>query len=455
MRFKFPTSHKQHTDLHPENWPERLVWWSIVWIYPLWLIGALYLMGSLLSWLLLACVIIMALAQADHPDQFDKIEISPVIWIWIIGMMLMQAALIAGHADFNLDASTMIKSSIGWAKGWAALALYPLAGCLKIRSRLISRAICIVGLHTVIIAPILLITPYLHLPQILFVSPLRIIGGPGNEFFDISLYEIDGSTGELRWRLFTPWGPALGFIGNVNLILSLHEQDRNWKTAGMAGAIMMCLICKSRLSQVCIIAIPLVTNLITRIRRPITLIGLGAASFLGGLLSPLLLNAFSRLWDGFKGARAGSTRVRFALKRIAIRRWEDEAPIWGHGIVEPGPHLVEAMPIGSHHTWAGLLFVKGIVGFCALVIPMAATIVTLIWRAAHPNLRLGSTGLSIAATLLLYTFGENLEILVYLYWPGMIMLGLALQEKSSTPTDLSYDAASSNRSDMLKEHKTL
>jgi len=31
--------------------------------------------------------------------------------------------------------------------------------------------------------------------------------------------------------------------------------------------------------------------------------------------------------------------------------------------------------------------------------------------------------------LFMYTFGENLEILVYLYWPGMLVMGMALQEK--------------------------
>jgi hypothetical protein len=29
----------------------------------------------------------------------------------------------------------------------------------------------------------------------------------------------------------------------------------------------------------------------------------------------------------------------------------------------------------------------------------------------------------------MYTFGENLEILVYLYWPGMLIMGMALQER--------------------------
>jgi ABC-type multidrug transport system fused ATPase/permease subunit len=309
-----------------------------------------------------------------------------------------------------------------------------LAGCLKIRSSIISRAICIVGLHTLIITPILLITPSLHLPQVLYVSPLRAIGGPGNEFFDVPLYEIDGSTGDLRWRLFTPWGPALGFVGNVNFMIALQEKNRNWKIAGMIGSIVMCFVCKSRLAQICIILIPAITTVIGKIRRPVTLISVGVVSYLGGILSPVLLTAASNFWDNFKGARAGSTRVRFALKRIAVRRWEEEAPIWGHGIVEPGPHLVEAMPIGSHHTWAGLLFVKGIVGFLALAIPMAATMITLIWRASSPRFQLGSVGLSIIVILLMYTFGENLEILVYLYWPGMVMMGLSLQEKPAPLT---------------------
>ncbi len=446
-------------DLQPQNWPERLIWYSIIFTYPIWVVGGLYVVGSVLGWLLLFCLIIKILAGMDHPEQNEEVNISPVIWLWVVGMLVMEVALVMGHVDFNLGTAMIIKSSIGWGKGWAALALYPLAGCLNIRSKIISRAICIVGLHTLIITPILLLTPHLGLPQVLYVSPLRAIGGPGNEFFDVPLYEIDGSTGDMRWRLFTPWGPALGFVGNVNFMLSLLEKDRRWKAFGMAGSIVMCFVCKSRLAQVCIILIPTITFIVSRIRRPVTLIGLGIASYVGGILSPVLLQLISDFWDGFKGARAGSTRVRMALKRIAVYRWEKEAPLWGHGIVEPGPHLVEAMPIGSHHTWAGLLFVKGIVGFFALAVPMLATLIDLLRRASNPRYQLGSVGLSMIVILFLYTFGENLEILVYLYWPGMIMMGMALQEAKSpsvasavgsqlllASTDLSDGKEQANRS---------
>jgi len=416
-------------NLQPQNVPERLVWWSIILTYPIWIIGGLYVVGSVLCWLLLVCLLIKILARMDHPEENEEISISPVIWLWIIGMIIMQVALIAGHVNFNLGTGIIIKSSIGWAKGWAALALYPLAGALPIRSSILTRAICIVGFHTLLIMPFLLITPNLHLPEVLYVSPLRAVGGPGNEFFDVPLYEIDGSTGDLRWRLFAPWGPALGFVGNVNFMICLQEKDRKWKILGIIGSILMCFVCKSRLAQLSIILIPLATAIIARVRQPFMLIALGIVSYLGGIFATSILTAISDYWEGFKGARAGSTRVRFALKRIALHRWETEAPIWGHGVVEGGPHLVEYMAIGSHHTWAGVLFVKGLVGFVALAVPMLVTALDLLRRAANPRYRLGSTGLGMIIILFMYTFGENLEILVYLYWPGMLLMGMALQEK--------------------------
>lgn len=416
-------------NLQPQNVPERLVWWSIILTYPIWIIGGLYVVGSVLCWLLLVCLLIKILARMDHPEENEEISISPVIWLWIIGMIIMQVALIAGHVNFNLGTGIIIKSSIGWAKGWAALALYPLAGALPIRSSIPTRAICIVGFHTLLIMPLLLLTPNLGLPEVLYVSPLRAIGGPGNEFFDVPLYEIDGSTGDLRWRLFAPWGPALGFVGNINFMICLQEKNRKWKILGIIGSILMCFVCKSRLAQLSIILIPLTTAIIARLRQPFMLITLGVVSYLGGIFATSILTAVSDYWEGFKGARAGSTRVRFALKRIAFHRWETEAPIWGHGVVEGGPHLVEYMAIGSHHTWAGVLFVKGLVGFVALAVPMLVTLLDMLRRAASSSYRLGSTGLGVIIILFMYTFGENLEILVYLYWPGMLVMGMALQEK--------------------------
>lgn len=415
--------------IRPQNMAERVIWWAITWTYPIWLVGGLYIVGSVVGWLLLLFLLVRVLAQDETTPESERVRVSWVIWLWIAGMAVMEVALIAGHLDYSLGMGLMIKSTIGWAKGWAALALYPLAGCQAIRPQLLYRAACILGLHTLLVAPVLLLAPMLHLPQVLYVSPLRAVGGPSPAFFDVALYEIDPGTGDLRSRLFTPWGPALGFVGNVYFVLALQERNAAWKAVGLAGCIVMCLVCKSRLAQVALLLVPLLSALVGRLTRPLTLIVLGIGSTLAGILAPALFLAAEEFWDRFKGARANSTRVRMALKRIAVHRWETEAPIWGHGVVEEGPHVVERMPIGSHHTWAGLLFIKGIVGFVALAIPMAATLLVTLAKAAQPwRYPTGGVGLSIIALLFLYTFGENLESLVYLYWPGMVVLGLALQE---------------------------
>jgi hypothetical protein len=36
-------------------------------------------------------------------------------------------------------------------------------------------------------------------------------------------------------------------------------------------------------------------------------------------------------------------------------------------------------------------------------------------------------------TLWLYTFGENLEILVYLFWPGLVLVGIAARQRLRSP----------------------
>jgi len=74
------------------------------------------------------------------------------------------------------------------------------------------------------------------------------------------------------------------------------------------------------------------------------------------------------------------------------------------------------------------LFVKGILGLIALAIPMAISLVLLVRTALFsPAARVG---LSMIILLLMYSFGENLESLAYLYWPALMLIGKALQHKA-------------------------
>ncbi len=413
----------------PENSDERLVWYAITGTYLFWLLGAMYVVAPVIAWiLLLRLVKRVALKQQTY-------VISNTQLFWIAAMMLMLLALVVAHLTEGLGLAKLIKSSIGWAKGWALLAIFPLIGSLNIRPQIIYRAGCIVCKHTLILLPIFVLAWVFKLPSTLYISPLSIIGGPGPEFFSVSLYELDPSNGVPRWRLFTPWAPALGMMGNLFFIFATQEQSKRFRFYGFSGSLCMILLSQSRLALVCYLLLIGFFMFIRWHRSPWLYFAASPALLLLGLAGYGVLEKIEQTIYAFRNARAGSTRVRQELANIALERWANEAVVWGHGIVERGPHLVEYMPIGSHHTWYGLLFVKGLVGAIALASAMLITVISLL-RYIFSN-AISAVAIAIMLQIFLYTFGENLEILAYLFWPGLVIVGVALKHnKSESSTEV-------------------
>ncbi|WP_076411082.1 O-antigen ligase family protein [Shewanella sp. UCD-KL12] len=404
-------------EIFPENTDEKIVWYSITYTYLFWFLGAMYIVAPVIAWILL-----LRLMKKYLIDQED-FNFSPAQLSWIVGMCIMLIALVIAHLEHELGLPKLIKSSIGWAKGWALLAIFPLIGSLCIRKEIIYRASCLLGKYTLIIFPFCVMAWILGLPSTLYVSPLSIIGGPGPEFFSVSLYEIDPGSGTPRWRLFTPWAPALGMMGNLLLNFAIQEQSRRYKTYGIIASLLMVLISQSRLALVCYIILIGYFSFLRWHRSPWLYFIASPLALLTGLFGTQAIERVEMSISAIKSARAGSTRVREHLANIALERWANEALVWGHGIVERGPHMVEYMPIGSHHTWYGLLFVKGLVGAIALALPFLVSFITLIGKIFTS--KVAASGLAILLQLFLYTFGENLEILAYLFWPGLIILGIA------------------------------
>jgi len=413
--------------LAPQNFAERVIWYSITRTYGFYLFGALYILAPVIGWILLFHLAIKLYQQTDITPMEERIHIPMGVWVWVVAMLVMELALLIGHTDFELGIGKTIKSSIGWAKGWALIAIFPLIGCLNVRAELIYKATSMVCLHTLILMPFLIAAYALGLPKDLYVSPLKIVGGPGPEYFTVTLYGINPD-GTPRWRLFTPWGPALGFVANFYFIFALQLKGTRWFYFGIIGSIIMCLVSKSRLALVCIALVGGATWALSRLTKMPVLATFSVSSLIAGINAPTILQIVEDAKQKFKGARVDSSRVRSALGRIAKDRWESEAPVWGHGIVEKGPHLVEYMMIGSHHTWFGLLFVKGLIGFIALAMAMVYSFIDLLIKAQQNEIC--RVGVSIILILFLYTFGENLEILAYLYWPALVLLGIALKQSN-------------------------
>lgn len=428
----------------PETFEEIIVWHAIRFTWVFYLLGAVYLVGPIVAWLLLTVLIYRFLMGAWY-------RLSPALWLWALGMLMMLFAIVVGHVNFDLSTASLIKSIIGWAKGWALIAIFPILALLRIRPELIVRACGHLCFQTLFIAPLLIIAPFIGLPGYLYTSPLKFLAA--HSFFEIELYGINASNGLPRWRLFAPWGPALGLMGNLLFFLSFHEKNQQWRWIGIFASILMVILSQSRMGLLCLLIVPILAWGISNLRNPIILLNIAVAMPITAALYAPTIETLAAVRSDIHAARADSSRVRGALGRIALERWQQEAPIWGHGIVESGPHYVEYMPIGSHHTWLGLLFVKGIIGVIALAIPMIFSYLVLLCNAwAQPLNRhfiplTSEHCLAISILLLLsfYSLSENLEILAYLYWPGLIILGHSLIKKPKALTNKPKSTSANTR----------
>lgn len=417
--------------IRPYTLEENLIHWTIAGTWGFWLLGSLYLVGPLLGILLMLVIMRRFLGFApNEPVLPPRVPVG--VLLWIIGMLLMLVALVVAHIDFELGTGQLIKSVIGWGKGWALMAVFPLAGAmLSIRPATIYRATGVLAIQTLVLVPLFILAGMAGLPEVLYVSPLSLVGGPGPEFFDVSLYSIDNTTGKLRWRFFAPWSTAAAFLACIGLIFALNERSRAWKIIAVVSAIVVCWMSGSRAA---IVAIPLILFLVlaaSNAHRPIVLLGAAVAVTGAVLMADLMLPVLEDMQESFKGARAASSRVRSILNNIGYHRWYSEAPIFGHGILERGSHLVEFMLIGSHHTWYGLLFVKGVVGFAALALPLGWSIVELGLKAQAD--RVARAGLGVLLLILAFSFADNVEIVAYLVWPGLVLIGICLRRRLCNP----------------------
>lgn len=404
---------------------EQLLYYTLSGTWVIYFLGATYLAPPVVGWTLAGIW-----AARRIKGECSK-TIPLLVWIWILSMCVMELALIAGHFGWNLPIPLLVKSSIGWMKGWALFAVFALIGaCMHVRSEVLAQAATNVAVQTLCLIPLMIIAPVAGIPGTLYNSPLALLGGPGPEYFEVQLYG-QGFEGDTRWRFFAPWAPAATVTFGILTPLFMHHKSKALAAAGIVATVLVVMMSKSRLGLISIPLTLLFTAFISRLTSPRTLFAAAALLVAAGTLGGPISSFVADKRDALTQMRADSSYVRDVLGRIAVYRWQTEAPVFGHGVVEAGPPIVEEMPIGSHHSWYGLLFVKGAVGFAALLLPLVASFLLLAARAQKS--RNARTALGIMIFFSFSTFTENVEMLAYLMWPGFVMLGIAAAERVFHP----------------------
>lgn len=414
--------------MKPENFAEFVIWYYIISTLVLYFLGAQFLAVPGLAWLLFLWLVKKLWQQTEDTPLDDKVTIPLGVWIWICCIPIIGFALIIGHLDFGYSLLKIVKSFINFfLRTWALLALFPLAGCLKIRPQIIYRAVCILCLQCFFLTIICYIAYFAGLELPKYTSTvLAKLGGNDPSYYSVSLFLLEGGE-KFRLMLFTPWPPALAFAGNVYFFLASQDRNKFWRWIGMISSALMIWASASRLGLLCLLVMPIVRYILSSLVRPTTQFMAAVGTFTVGIFGYQISVALQEFERFFESQRSSSSYVRATVTKMAIRSWWTEAQIWGHGVKAPrGPQVVQFMPLGSHHTWVGVLYVHGLVGFIALAIPMLYSFVDLLIKSQKSEV--AQTGLTMLLIFLLFSMGENLETLAYIYWPGLVMLGIALNE---------------------------
>jgi len=410
--------------MKPQNFEEKVVWYCLTGTYVLYFLGAQTIIIPIMAWILVLYLGKKLWEQTEDTPFKKKIVIHRGVWIWIVAMLIIQVALVVGLLDFNQGTVRIVKSSINFsARTWALFALFPLIGQLNIRPQLLSRAVCIVCLQSLIFIPICYLAAFLKLPNDLYTSPLEIAGF-GKHFYVVALYRgnIDS---QIRLNLFGCWATGTALVGNLYFYLACLESNKKWRWIGIIGAVAMVFVTVSRAGILSLLTIPFLTWFLVNITQPSIQITTGLGSFFAGLLGTQLVDWLKDFEEYFRSQRADSSRTREIIGELTIERWRNEASIWGRGTNEVGNKLTNGIPLGTHNTWSGLLLTHGIVGLIALAVPLMWTFIELLIKAQHSAL--AWAGLGITINLFIFTFADNIEGLTYISWPGLLMIGIALK----------------------------
>jgi O-Antigen ligase len=418
--------------IKPRNLPEALIWYYIIGTYAIYYIGGLYLFAPLLAIFLTGYLIKKIWLQSPDMPELEKIYISIPAWVWLICMSIIAIAVVVGGVESDLSPAKIVFTFINrWFKTFFLMALFPLIGHLEIRSQLVYRAACIFCTQSLVLVLVFtLLSNLFDTSTYSYISPLEKFGG-GSLYYEVKLFGSVIDINEKRLQMIAPWPPALGLVGDIFFCLCLQEKNLKLKVLGMAGASALVISSVSRAAIVCLPLIPLISWVLSNILKPWLMFLLSSTLLGTTLFLSEIQEKFNTISSRIKEYRGGSNKARDLLQQLALDGWK-ESPIWGHGsMTANGPASVGFRGIGSHHTWYGVLYAYGIVAAIPLAIALTWSLVDLITKVGtHRN---AVVGICILFVLLVFSTVDNIDTLAYLYWPGLLTLGICFKEEYINP----------------------
>jgi O-Antigen ligase len=421
---------KEHSVLDaikPKNLPEKLIWRYIIYNYLIYFIGAQFILAPLMAWFLLGYLAVKWWNQNEDTPEAQRIQISITSWVWVGATLLIAITHFVGSLEFGIDNYVILRDFFnGWVRMWGLFAIFPLIGYLNIRPQLIVRAICIFCAQSLILVVLFWMISFLNNGQgYTYVSPLYKFGGQLN-YYTVVIGNVVDIT-EKRLYMIAPWAPALGLLASIYFFLTMQEADKKWRYLGMIGSSALIL---STFSRTAIVGVPIVyifVLTISKIFQPWTQLVWGIVSFMTSIFIDRINDFSQEFISGVRQYRSGSTRSREELNQLAFNAWKDESPFWGHGsYFEKSSVLAGTRSYASDSTLYGILYGNGLIGALALATIFVSAFFDLLPKIhKHPYAKVS---LAILSILLFFLNTENIQATAYLYWPGLIILGIVFKK---------------------------
>lgn len=347
--------------------------------------------------------------------------ISWLSWLWLACMSGLLIQQVFFFQKYDVGGWTLP----GWFLGLGIAGVLPMVGQF-VRPQVVYFAAALLGIQALIYCAIAGIAVQAGFEPH-YRSPLPQFDILESAYYNVRLTQSSSADdAEQRLIAFAPYATSAGATACFFAILTLGARASWFKWTGLAGWLLLLLLARARTGIICTAVAIAFFHLLSIRRRYLLLIAGAGVIVLSAFAGPITRGA-EEARDYLHALRWDSSLDRNNLKSIALSGWRyGERPALGNGTSIPGGAVVTHVPIGTHDSLAGGLFLRGALGVSLMLLPILVTLVFGSVSGTSPTHRIVAAS---AAVMVIYTYSQTLTEIFMFMWPLFLLIGAASRQE--------------------------
>lgn len=414
--------------------PERLVFWMLV-LAPLWWLAGI-------QPLFYPLFVSFMLVRSFSFDKLTRISIPISIWAWLAMSLMMLWSTLQGVNDVGFTLRLFAASMVTFIKSyWMIFAGLIVPFWCRVRWQVVTRAVSWLSSGFLVTIAIELALLYSGLDRALGIdegikTPLAYLA-PDSQSLRVFFADVQPFFGiEFpRTALYTADPPILGVCSILCFFICLGETNPCLRNFAIAGSLAGLVLSFSRLAWICFLLALLILGLLQNrlVRQSFLWIASGTAAVCG-VLSIAMSELFTNSLSVFHQARQSSSIDRARVISRTLEAWQ-EAPWFGWGIArEAVKWYIYEIQLGSFSTYAAVLYLHGIVGFCFLIVAMLLTLQQF-WLGAIDGNPLHQRAVASLVALYVLLHATPLSWMAVYFWFFFFWLGSIMAATQREPIE--------------------